>query len=219
MLGRSETVANLCRRFPTSGLLQSRASAGGLTALGFAIMMGPDKLNTVKALVEAGADPTVRTADTGATVLHNLAANPDAGEELARYVLGVKGVRDELIDRPMRPRTLKWKFQLLFCGLMAKLGSRKAVFNALSEWPGQTPVAGATRNGNLAVVEVLVKEGGANTSLRNRRGHNALDQVHVVSGGAGLGASGTFMVKNGSRTDSLMKLLSHSANRNSAISL
>ena len=33
----------------------------------------------------------------------------------------------------------------------------------------------AARNGNAAVVKVLVEEGGADTQLRNSRGHTALD--------------------------------------------
>ena len=35
----------------------------------------------------------------------------------------------------------------------------------------------AARNGNAAVIKVLVEEGGADTQLRNARGHTALDML------------------------------------------
>ena len=38
-----------------------------------------------------------------------------------------------------------------------------------------TAVMAAAVNGNAAVVKVLVEEGGADTQLRNARGHTALD--------------------------------------------
>ena len=57
-----------------------------------------------------------------------------------------------------------------------KLGAKKAILLEVSEWSKNTAlIGGAARNGNAAVMKVLVEEGGADTQLRNARGHSALD--------------------------------------------
>ena len=47
----------------------------------------------------------------------------------------------------------------------------------LSEWSNMTALMYAARSGNAAVMEVLVEKGGADTQLRNSRGHTALDML------------------------------------------
>ena len=148
----------------------------GGTALGFAIAFGPNKLEAVKALVKAGANPLEFTAFTGTTCLHNTATNKDADVELVRYLLNLSGVR-ALINTPMHGRTLKWRVTYVAARLMVKLGAKKAILLEVSEWPKNTTLIGAARNGNAAVIKVLVEEGGADTQLRNARGHTALDML------------------------------------------
>ena len=146
----------------------------GGTALGVAIMFGPNKLEAVKALVKAGANPLEITAFTGTTCLHNAAANKDADTELIRYLLELPGVR-ALVNTQQRACTLKWKAKLLAVRIIVKLGSTKAVLLNVNEWSKLTPLITAARNGNAAVIKVLVEEGGADIQLRNARGHSALD--------------------------------------------
>ena len=114
----------------------------GSTALGIAIFTGPNKLETVKALVKAGANPLEFTVLTGSICLHNAAANKDADAELIRYLLELPGVR-ALINTPMRARTLKWKAILLAARLFVKLGNKKALLVYASEWPKSTAGPGA----------------------------------------------------------------------------
>ena len=144
--------------------------------MGFAILMGPNKLEAVKALVKAGANPLEITALTGTTCLHNAAANKDADAELVRYLLELPGVR-ALINTPMRARTLKWKATFLAARLLLKLGAKKAILLEVSEWTKLTPLVCAARNGNAAVMKVLVEKGGADIRPRNVRGHTALDML------------------------------------------
>jgi ankyrin repeat protein len=146
----------------------------GATALAHAIWIGPNKLEAVKALIEAGANPLEFTAFTGTTCLHNTATNKDAGAELVRYLLELPGVR-ALVNMQQRACTLKWKAKLLAVRIIVKLGSTKAVLLNVNEWSKLTPLITAARNGNAAVMKVLVEEGGADTQLRNARGHSALD--------------------------------------------
>ena len=175
--GRAETVQKWCARFPGRQKLTRRATPAGFTALAGACAFGPDKLETVKAVVAAGADPSVCTALTGTTVLHNVASNRDANEELVRYLLGLPGVQ-ELVDTKMCGKTVKWKAQFKIAGLLVKrLGSKKAILKNVSEWNGNSAVAAAARNGNSAAVRVLVSEGHADTSLQNAMGQSALDQL------------------------------------------
>ena len=152
----------------------------GATALGIAIFMGPNKLEAVKALIKAGASPLEFTGLTGTTCLINAAANKDADAELVRYLLELPGVR-ALINTPMMARTLKWKATFLAARLLVKLGAKKAILLEVSDWPKNTALIGAARNGNAAAMKVLVEEGGANTQLRNARGHSALN---LLVGGA-----------------------------------
>ena len=152
----------------------------GCTASGCAVISGPNKLETVKALVKAGANPLEFTALNGSTCLHSAAANKDADAELVRYLLELPGVR-AMINTQQRACTLKWKAKLLFVRLAVKLGSKKALLLNVNEWSKLTPLITAARNGNAAAMKVLVGEGGADTQLRNARGHTALD---LLVGGA-----------------------------------
>ena len=173
--GRARNITRWCERFPTWDF-NRRATFVGVTALGCAILFGPNKLEAVKALVQAGADPLGFTANTGTTVLHNTAANRDANEELVRYLLKLPGVR-ALIDQKMGGRTLKLKVQFLAARLLVKLGARAAILKTVSEWQGQTPLICAARNGNAAVIKVLVEEGRADVRPRNARKRSAMDAL------------------------------------------
>jgi hypothetical protein len=194
MFGRADNITRWCERFPTWDFLR-RDKTVGLTALSFAITFGPNKLEAVKALVKAGANPLAFTALTGTTCLHNAAASKDADAELVRYLLELPGVR-ALINTPMRARTLKWKATYLATRLLVKLGAKKAILLEVSEWSKNTALIDAARNGNAAVVKVLVEEGGADTQLPNSRGHtalellvggaNALEETRMLLGGGGL---------------------------------
>ena len=146
----------------------------GATALSYAVYTGPNKLETVKALVKAGANPHEFTTLPGTTCLHNAAANKDADAELVRYLLELPGVR-AMINTQQWARTLKLKATLLAARLLVKMGSQKALLIELSEWPKRTALMSAALSGNAAVMKVLVEEGGADTQLRNARGHTALD--------------------------------------------
>ena len=173
--GRAHNITRWCKRFPTWDFSR-RDGGGGYEALGYAVGLGPNKLEAVKALVNAGANPLEFAARTGTTYLHTVAANKDAGAELVRYLLQLPGVR-ALINTQQRSRTMGWKVKLLAVRLLVKLGSKKAMLLNVNEWSKLTALITAARNGNTAVMHVLVDEGGADTQLRNARGNTALDML------------------------------------------
>ena len=100
----------------------------------------------------------------------------DADAELVRYLLNLPGVK-ALVDKPQRGQTLKWKATYLAARLAVKLGNKKTMLRNVNEWSKLTPLITAARNGNAVVMKVLVEEGGADTQLRNARGHTALDML------------------------------------------
>ena len=179
MFGRADNITRWCKRYPTWDFSR-RDRTVGATTVGYALTFGPNKLETVKALVKAGANPLEITALTGTTCLHNAAANKDADAELVRYLLKLPGVK-ALVDQPQRCQTFKWKAKLLAVRLAVKLGSKKTVLLNVYEWSKLTPLITAARNGNAAVMKVLVEEGGADIQPRNARGHTALD---LLAGGS-----------------------------------
>ena len=90
---------------------------------------------------------------------------------------------------------MKWKAILLAARLFVKMGTLKAVMVETSEWSKLTPLMCAARNGNVAAIKVLVEEGGADTQLRNSRGHTALDGL--VGGANALEETRVLLSKKG----------------------
>ena len=76
---------------------------------------------------------------------------------------------------------MKWKATYMIARLLVKLGTQQALLVEMSERSDITALMFAARSGNAVAVKVLVEEGGADTQLRNSRGHSALD---VLVGGA-----------------------------------
>ena len=147
--------------------------------MGFAMNVGPNKLEAVKALVKAGANPLEVQNDIGGTGLHMVANNKDADAELVRYVLELPGVR-ALINARQRGRTLTWKVILSAARLFVKMGTKKALIVKIGGWRNLSALMNAARSGNAAAMKVLVEEGGANTLLRKGwfgRGPTALDML------------------------------------------
>jgi hypothetical protein len=173
-MGRADNITNWCAKFPQWNLYR-RDKAAGANALCVALVLsGTNNLDTAKALVDAGLDVTKKTASTGTMALHNAAANSDADDSAIRYLLGLPGVR-ALVNARMRGKSFKWRVQFMVARLLVRLGSKKAILRNVCDWPMMTPLMTAARNGNSAVVKVLIEEGGADITLRNARGLTALD--------------------------------------------
>ena len=151
-------------------------------------------------------NPLEITALTGTTCLHNAAANKDADAELVRYVLELPGVR-ALVNTPMHGRSLRWRVTYLAARLLVKLGAKKAILLEVSECSKNTALISAARNGNAAVIKVLVKEGGADIRRRNARGHTALDGL--VGGANALEETRVLLLLNSPRNRHSKTSLSH----------
>ena len=118
---------------------------------------------------------------SGAHIVHLLASNVDTSAETARYVLALPGVA-ELINVPMRASSSKFRILYRVSRLYARFGGKTAMLRTIAAWDGQTALGSACRNSNAAIMEVLLKDGRARTSMKNAQGHTALDQARIVSG-------------------------------------
>ena len=114
------------------------------------------------------------------THTHPHHSTQDMDETTARYILRLPGVRERINDKT-KATTSKWRSRFKLTRLLVRLGSKKALFKALSAWEGQTPLGSAARNNNTAVANALIREG-ADPRLRNSQGHTALDQARIVNG-------------------------------------
>ena len=103
--GRPLTIANWATRY-IDWDWEARASAIGVTAMLCGVFWGPDKVSTVRALLDVGADPLYR-AYSGVHILGSIASNLDSDAELTRFALSIPGVR-QLVDEPIRATTIRW---------------------------------------------------------------------------------------------------------------
>ena len=178
IIGRPLTITNWAARFPQWDW-EARGLAIGVTAMMCAVFVGPDKIPTMQALIDVGADPLYRTYN-GAHILISIAASQDSDADMTRFALSIPGMR-QLVNEPMRATTKKWAIQYKLLRLANWLGSKKSLVQAISSWPGQRALAAAARSGNAGVLEVFAREG-ANPRLKNVRGETALDQARKLFG-------------------------------------
>ena len=85
----------------------------------------------------------------------------------------------DLINRRMRGKTCKWKLQYKLVRLLVALGNKRLVIQAVSHWPGQTPIGSAARNSNQCVMRNLMRVG-ADPKLKNDRGFTPLRQIATL---------------------------------------
>jgi ankyrin repeat protein len=179
MLGRPLTITNWAARFPQWDW-DARALAVGVPAMFTAVFIGPDKISTLQAMLDAGADPSYLTLN-GSHILHAIASSLDSDAEITRFALLIPGVR-QLVNEPIRAQTRKWAIQYKLLRLAAWLGSKDLLVQETSNWVGNRALSGAARSGNAVVLSVLALEGGADPRLKNVRGQTALDQARKLFG-------------------------------------
>ncbi len=144
--------------------------------------MGAKKLETVKTLVDFGADYLNFRSFAGATVLMHAVENEDSSPEVIRFILeklkcsssSVENV-SSFVNIRMEARTFKWK-SLLF---VAKLSCRTGVLNSglmkmMATWAGLTALGFAVIRGDVEIVKILL-ENGADPYIENDLGMNAFD--------------------------------------------
>ena len=151
----------------------------GGTALACAVYMGANKLDTVKALLDAGTDLHYRTHG-GGIVLTNAIENEDSDPEVIRLVLkklksscnGDVAKFHELLNYNLKPTTFKWKCMRFVAKALYRTGLAKSgLLGFLAINSGTTPLNFAVMRGDVEIVKILL-ENGANPFVKNDLGMN-----------------------------------------------
>ena len=157
--GRPNNIRRWLARFPDWNLERTDAVAKQ-TAFTIAVNLGGgNSLPAAKALLEAGANPQHRI-QTGNSVLHFAAINPDCTPELVDYLLTQNAASTRaLVDRNAAPRSCLWRTIFLATRLARRTGSSNSVVRLLAESHKATPLHLAAKEGNVAMVQGLVAAG------------------------------------------------------------
>ena len=177
--GRSDNIEMWLSQFPGWNFSRG-ATVNGATALHCAVYFGQNKLNTVRLLVESGADIFLRN-DGGASILMNVANNEDSDPSVLRYLLRVlklvyseESLISELNYR-RRAKSLKWKGIYMAMKVLHRSKLSKAGFvESLAQDPATTALNYAVVRGDVEIVKILL-ENGADPYVENDLGMNAFE--------------------------------------------
>ena len=152
----------------------------GGCALGCAIFLGSNKLETVKLLLDAGASLDYRTF-TGSTALHNMSDNEDADPDIVRLVLArLKSKYSEkdlrsILNHNKRSTTLKWKAIRFISMTLWRTGlAKSSLLKSFAIHSGSTALNDAVRRGDVEIVKILL-ENGADPYVETDLGMNAFE--------------------------------------------
>ena len=152
----------------------------GGCALGIAVYMGANKLDTVKVLLDAGASLDYRTF-TGTNVLMNAAQNEDSDPDVVRIVLEKfksscsPKVFSSSVNLKRSSTKLKWKGIYCVSKALYRAGvSKTGMIHHLAVESGSPALNYAVVRGDVEIVKILL-ENGADPHVENDLGMNAFD--------------------------------------------
>jgi len=166
IFGRVNNIKYWLTRYPNWNINRGN-KMNGSTALHCAVYFSRCKLQTVKILVDMGANLDVLNSG-GASILCNAVDSVDSNVDVVRYLL-TKSLRYGVNHR-RKARTAKWKliYGLSRCTFQMRL-IRSGILAELASDPGSTSLHYAALRGDVEIVELLM-EHGASPSIRNDLG-------------------------------------------------
>ena len=179
VFGRPKNLQCWLERVKDWDLNRQNTVLGGC-ALGLAVYMGANKLETVKVLLDAGARLDFRTFN-GGCVLTSTVANEDTDPEILRLVLQKLKLSlsdDDFIGRVnyrTKPTTWKWKSINVVAKTLYRMGiSKTGLMKFLAFEAGTTALNFAVIRGDVEIVKILL-ENGADPYIENDLGMNAFE--------------------------------------------
>jgi len=180
-MGRPDNLQCWLERFKNWDLNRKNTVLGG-SALGVAVYIGANKLETVKILLSAGAQMDFKQFN-GGTVLTSIAANEDSDPNVIRLLLeklkatcknNTKPIIT-LLNSQQHPSTFKWKSINFIAKTLYRTGASKSGLMAfLAIESGTTPLNLAVVRGDIEIVKILL-EAGADPYVENDLGMNAFE--------------------------------------------
>ena len=152
----------------------------GGCALGVAVYMGANKLETVKLLVDAGALIDFRTF-SGGNALTGAVENEDSDPDVVRIILEKfksscsSGKFSSIVNYKRTSTTIKWKGIYLVARTLYRTGlTNTGVLHSLASDSGTSALNLAVIRGDVEIVKILL-ENGADPYVENDLGMNAFD--------------------------------------------
>ena len=179
IFGRPKNLQCWLERVKDWDLSRQNTVVGGC-ALGHAVYMGANKLETVKVLLDAGASLDFRTF-AGGNVLTGAVDNEDSDPDVVRVVLEKMKSScsakefTSIVNYRMKASTLKWKvLYFVSKNLNRTVLAKSGLMYAMSLWSGTTALNYAVARGDVEIVKILL-ENGADPYVENDLGMNAFD--------------------------------------------
>ena len=177
--GRAKNISFWLEKFKDWNVDRTNVHRGAC-ALGSAVRIIPNKLRTVKVLLNAGARLDFRTF-SGGTLLSSAVINEDSNPKVLLLLLRtLKSLHSRerfasIVNDQRKPTSHKWKSIYFIAKTLHRSGLVKSgVMAHLSNEAGTTPLNCAIIRGDLEIVKILL-EFGADPDVTNELGMNAFN--------------------------------------------
>ena len=179
VFGRPKNLQCWLERVKDWDLNRQNTVVGGC-ALGVAVYMGANKLETVKVLLDAGASLDFRTF-SGGNALTGAVENEDSDPAVVRTILekfkssySPKEL-SSIVNVKRSPTTIKWKGIYFVAKALYRTGiSKTGLMKYLAVECGTTALNHAVMRGDIEIVKILL-ENGADPYVENDLAMNAFD--------------------------------------------
>eukprot|EP00938_MAST-03A_sp_MAST-3A-sp1_P003520 g3520.t1 len=179
VFGRPKNLQCWLERVKDWDLSRQYTVFGGC-ALGHAVYVGANKLETVNVLVDAGASIDYRTF-SGGNALTGAVENEDSDPDVVRIILQkLKSSHNSkefasIMNYKRKSTTLKWKSIRCVAKVLYRIGmSKTGLMESLAIHSGITALNLAVMRGDVEIVKILL-ENGADPYVENDLGMNAFD--------------------------------------------
>ncbi len=179
MFGRAKNMQCWLERVKDCDLNRQNTVVGGC-ALGQAVYMGANKLDTVKVLLNAGASLDYRTFG-GGSALENAVSNEDSDPDVVRLLLEQFKSScsptefSSIVNYKRASTTFKWKSIYFVAKALYRTGTSKTGLMAfLAVDSGTTALNQAVMRGGVEILKILL-ENGADPFVENDLGLNAFE--------------------------------------------